>query len=61
MSHMHLINSEGYVNKVPYSGMTGRFNGISAKDRPNIDDYAYHVELVLCKPVLGEDAMSRDK
>ncbi|KMY48507.1 phosphoribosyltransferase family protein [Peribacillus loiseleuriae] len=37
------ISSEGHVNKVPYSGMTGRFNGISSTDRPSIDDYAFHV------------------
>ncbi|MBA9026588.1 phosphoribosyltransferase family protein [Peribacillus huizhouensis] len=37
------ISSEGYVNEVPYSGMTGRFNGISSSDRLSIDDYAYRV------------------
>lgn len=37
------ISSEGSVNQVPYSGMTGRFNGISSRDRLSIDDYAFHV------------------
>ncbi|RFU69026.1 adenine/guanine phosphoribosyltransferase [Peribacillus saganii] len=43
------VNSSGQVNDTPYSGMTGRFSGLSAGKRADIDHYTEAIGRLLAE------------
>lgn len=51
------VTSNGHVNRVPYSAMTGRFNGVSSNDRTDINYYARNVGEALGKTRSGGRAL----
>jgi hypothetical protein len=51
------INSLGYVNHTPYTGLTGRFHGLSHGDTVKIDEYARTIGEILEQTRSGGNAL----
>ncbi|PLS15955.1 adenine/guanine phosphoribosyltransferase [Bacillus sp. M6-12] len=51
------VNSSGQLNETPYSGMTGRFSGLSAEQRSEVDRYTQEIGQVLAETRSGGRAL----
>ncbi|WP_219620080.1 phosphoribosyltransferase family protein [Bacillus sp. T33-2] len=51
------VNSSGEVNRTPFSGMTGRFSGLSSENRDDIDYYTSNIGRILAETRTGGKAL----